>query len=105
MSARLASFVVALGVSTVLLSACSGGSSPTSPTPAPTPTPAPAPTPSTVPLTGLVTSTAGVRLAATVTINDGPNAGRSVNTDGSGTYRFDGLTVGNANLGVIGPGY
>ena len=89
----------------VLLCGCGSESSPTvgpspTPNPAPSPSPTPAPAPTSVALTGTVTVTnTSVRLdGATIRILDGPNAGRTATTSGGGTYRFDGLTPGNANL-------
>lgn len=47
-----------------------------------------------------------MRLAgATVTVLDPPNAGRSTTTNGSGEYRFDGLTSANANVSAVVAGY
>jgi hypothetical protein len=46
------------------------------------------------------------RLAsATVTIHDGPNAGKSTASDGAGNYAFTGLSVGNGNVGVTAPSF
>jgi hypothetical protein len=42
---------------------------------------------------------------ATVTILDGPNAGRTETTDNEGHYQFQGLTQGNANFSVTAPGF
>lgn len=76
-----------------------GSKSPTNPSPTPTPPPTPTPTPVATTLTGTVTSQAGARISgATVTFLDGPNAGKATSTDGNGTYRFEGLQSGNANL-------
>lgn len=43
--------------------------------------------------------------AATIRLLDGFNAGRSTTTDSRGAYRFEGLTVGSANLAATAPGY
>ena len=57
-------------------------------------------------LTGTVTGNDAGRLSgATVSILDGANAGRSVTTNGSGEYRFENLTQGNANLSAAANGY
>ena len=71
-------------------SAC-GGSSPAAPAPPPAPT--------TVRLTGTVSFPAGDLVAdATITVLDGPNAGKSASTNRVGDYVLEGLTPGNANL-------
>ncbi len=50
-------------------------------------------------LTGIVQSSSGQRLAgATVTVTDGPDLGRDAQTNGSGVYQFDNLTIGNTNF-------
>jgi hypothetical protein len=73
------------------LAACGGSSSPAAPAPPPAPT--------MVRLTGTVSFPAGERIPeATVTVLDGPNAGRSATTNTTGDYVLDGLTPGNANL-------
>ena len=64
--------------------------------------------PAQVSLTGNVTSSvvSGVVIGgATITISDGPNAGKSTTANSSGSYRFDGLTPGNANLVARASGY
>lgn len=95
--------IVALAF-TVVAAGCSGNSS-TGPTP--TPTPAPVPTPSTFTLSGRVTSTTPniVVAGATVTIADGPNAGRSVRTDAGGGYSFTGLATSGFTLNASATGY
>ncbi|MCX6543847.1 MAG: carboxypeptidase regulatory-like domain-containing protein [Acidobacteria bacterium] len=58
-----------------------------------------------VSLTGVVRASDGLAVnAATVTVVDGPNAGRTTTT-ANGVYRFDNLIVGNANLSVNAAGY
>lgn len=61
------------------------------------------------PLTGSVSEsipTTNVKIAnATVTIDSGPNAGRTAVTDGAGNYSFSDLTAGGMNLKVAAPGY
>lgn len=63
----------------------------------------------TFPLTGIVTESApttSVRIPnATVTIESGPNAGKTAVTDGSGSYTFSDLTTGGMNVRVNAPGY
>lgn len=71
----------------VALVACGGDSSPSAPSPSPSPSP------QTFTLSGRVTNSqsgAGVS-GATVTVVDGPNAGRSAVADGDGAYRVTGL--------------
>lgn len=88
-------------------SAAACGGSPTAPstTPAPAP-PAPAPPPTTVSLAGTVTSQAGSRLGgAVVTFLDGANAGKSTTTASDGTYRFDSVTRGDANVSARATGF
>jgi Carboxypeptidase regulatory-like domain len=72
--------------------ACGGGNSSTT-SPSPTPTPPTPPTATTFSLSGQVTdSTTGTGISgATVRIIDGPNAGKSATTDGSGHFSFTGL--------------
>ncbi len=72
----------------------------TAPTDAPTPT-------SGESLTGTVTEEgAGTPISgATITILDGANAGGMTSTSANGTYRFDGLSSGNANLSAEASGY
>ena len=67
----------------------------------PGPSPTPTPTPSTFTLTGeIIDSAAGDSAAgalisgASVTVIDGPNAGRSGTTNGSGRYTISGLQPG-----------
>lgn len=106
---------IATAILLVLISlgvACGGGgSSPTSPSPSssptPAPTPAPAPTPTSVSLTGFVTVTGtSVRLnGATIRILDGPNVGRTTTTANSGTYRFEDMIAGNANVSASASGW
>lgn len=42
---------------------------------------------------------------ATIRILDGPNVGRTTTTTSTGAYRFDGLTIGNANLSASATGW
>jgi hypothetical protein len=73
------------------LPACSGSSSPAAP--------APPPAPAMVRLTGTVSFPSGAAIAeTTITVLDGPNAGRTAATNRTGDYVLDGLTPGNANL-------
>jgi hypothetical protein len=59
---------------------------------------------SKVSLIGVIASSTGQRITgATLRILDGPNAGRST-TSTNGDYRFDNLSVGNANLSARGSG-
>ena len=58
-------------------------------------------------LTGLVmdASTGKNVVGATVAVTDGPDAGRSVQSDGNGRYAFDALTEGTFTIKVTHPGY
>lgn len=78
-----------------ILAGCGGGGGgPASPS-----APVVAPTPAAGALSGSVTQNgAGAVSGATVRILDGANAGRTATTDGSGQYRIDGLSSGNANV-------
>jgi hypothetical protein len=59
-----------------------------------------------VSLTGTVFAGGGSRVpSATVTIVDGTDAGRSAITDGTGEYRLDRLTPGNATLSATASGF
>jgi Carboxypeptidase regulatory-like domain/PKD domain len=50
-------------------------------------------------LTGTVSSTGGQRIAgATVRVLDGVDAGKTATTNSNGEYRFDALTIANANF-------
>jgi PKD repeat protein len=40
-----------------------------------------------------------------VTVLDGPDTGRRVNTDGDGTYRFDSLTIADVNFSATATGF
>ena len=106
---RVAPVLLAVVLSAAALSCGSdSGTSPTpnpaptpapAPAPAPSPSPSPAPTPTTVSLTGTVSTSGGERLGgATLTILDGPDAGKTAGTNSNGEYRFDSLTASNANL-------
>lgn len=65
------------------------------------------PVPGGVALSGIVTAAgSGLPISgATVRILDGANTGRSVSTTASGSYRFDGLATGNANVSAGANGY
>lgn len=82
-----------------------GKDSPTQPTPTPTPTPVtPAPTLSII--TGTVSSAASGPLGdATVRVIDGPNAGMTAPTDGSGRYTLSGLTFSGFTITASAPGH
>lgn len=83
-----------------------GGDSPTSPSGS-TPTPN-TPTQTLYAITGRVAlgSTGGQAISgATVTINDGPNAGKSAVTDGNGRYTISGLAFAGMSGTASAPGY
>lgn len=78
----------------VLLASCLPACSGSSPA-----APAPPPAPTMVRLTGTVSFPSGAAIAdTTITVLDGPNAGRTAATNRTGDYVLDGLTPGNANL-------
>lgn len=81
----------------MIAASCGSNSSPTTPTPTPTP----APTATTFTLSGHVTSSAnGAAISgARVAVADGPNAGRSTTTDGSGAYSLTSLTQSGFTVG------
>ena len=57
-------------------------------------------------MTGIVSSTTGQRIGgATVTAIDGPDVGRSTVANSNGEYRFDTLTIANANFRANAPGF
>lgn len=92
---RMAAVLIVCG----LTLAC-GSSSPTAPS---TTTPAAS---TLFNLSGQVSSTAGGFVSgATVRIADGPNAGRSVTTDGNGAYSFGTLTLSGFTLTISAPNY
>ena len=108
-------FIVGLTVLACLALACGEDQRvPTAPSPPPAATPAPEPEPEpmpepepepepespTVSLTGRVTArdTGDGLNGVTIRVHDGDNANRTTTTNRSGTYRFDELAVGNANL-------
>jgi murein DD-endopeptidase MepM/ murein hydrolase activator NlpD len=97
---RLVSGVGALALAAAWLGAC-GGSTPSNPAP----NPGPAGT-GTGTLSGTVASRvtrqplAGIR----VEIVSGPDAGRAVDTDNRGGYRFDGLSIGPFDVRASGSG-
>ena len=79
----------------------SSDSSPTPTSPTPTATPTPTPTTTTASLSGTVLNSSGESISgATVTVLDGPDAGTSTTTNGSGAYSFAALTTGNVNFSV-----
>lgn len=84
------------------LLACGGKSSPIGPS---TSTPAATQPSGPVALAGSVTAPAGPIVGATVTILDGPSAGRSATTISGGQYRLDNLTAGNANVSATASGH
>jgi Carboxypeptidase regulatory-like domain len=88
--------VACLGLLAVI--ACGGSSS----TPSPT-----TPTATTYTLSGTVTNatTAAPIAGATVTIGDGPNAGRSATTDGAGSFSITGLQSSGFTVTVAAAGY
>jgi hypothetical protein len=96
---RYRAFVLAVAF---LVAACSSENS-TSPTPTPTPTP----TPQRYTLSGTVTdkSTAAPLSSATITVTDGPNAGRSATTDSAGRYTFADLQSSRFTIRVTRDGY
>lgn len=70
---------------------------------APTP---PAPTPTTYALTGRVSSAAGPAITgASLTIADGPNAGKSTTSNSAGDYAFQSLTASGFTLSVSAAGF
>jgi hypothetical protein len=79
----------------VLVSGCRFLETQTGPSANPTPE-----QPTTVSLSGVVraTGTSAPVKGAVVQILDGPNKGFLMTTDTKGAYRFDNLTVGNANV-------
>lgn len=101
----------------LLLAACDDSPAPTpTPTPAPAPAPAPAPPPPPTPppaptptgtLTGFTRNTNGQLIGfVTVTVADGPDKDKKTVSDGfTGAYRFEGLTVGNANFTATASGF
>jgi hypothetical protein len=79
-----------------MLAAACGSTSPTTPTP----------TALTWRLTGTVQSvTAGTIAAATVTVVDGPAAGRETLTDANGRYSFASLPQAGFNVRAVAPGF
>jgi len=103
------SWLLSLVLSATIGSACSGAHTVTAPTQAassPTPSPAPA---ATVTLTGRVTESAPTPLTgidgATVSIADGPNAGRTVTTNPYGYYTITDLQAGAFTVAVTADQY
>jgi hypothetical protein len=89
---------ILLVLACAIATAC--GSSSTSPSTT-TPTPTPTPTPTTFTLSGQITSAGGGGIVgASVSILDGPNAGKSTTTDGSGNYTLSGLTSAGFTVNV-----
>lgn len=70
------------------------------PAPAPAPSPPPPPAPTTAALTGLTKNSDGLLIGfVKITVADGPDMGRTATSDGfTGAYRFESLTIGNANF-------
>lgn len=97
---RFLTLLLTLALSAAGLSCDGDDPTPSAPTPSPAPAPAPAPAPSTtVSLGGFVAATTGERIpGVTITILDGPNAGRTTGTTATGDYQFDGLTRGTGNV-------
>jgi hypothetical protein len=85
----------------VIAIGCGGGNSTTTSPSSPTPTA------NTFSLSGLVTNSAdGTTISgATVSIADGPNAGKSTTTDGSGNYGFMGLQQAGFTVSVSASAY
>lgn len=85
----------------VLLSGC-GSSTPTSPAP----TPPPARTMFNM-SGGVIDNKVGTNKVqnASLTIQDGTNAGRNTTADGAGNYQFTNLTPGTFTVALSGPGY
>lgn len=84
------------------ISACSKGS-PTAPS---NNTPAPTPTPTLYTISGTVRLAGGPPISgATVRVDDGPNAGLSVQTDGSGAFTLSGLQFAGFTVSVSHPEY
>lgn len=98
----------------LLTCAACGSSSPSAPsatpaasTPAVATTPTPVPTASTFSLSGTISFTgvgSGIP-SASVTILDGPNAGRSTQTDAAGAYGFSALTSAGFNVSISASGF
>jgi hypothetical protein len=107
----LRSYVYLILFLSLFIAACDdSGSAPTpapTPTPPPTTTPPPPPAPTVASLSGKVVSDSGnVIGGATVTVLDGPDTGRTVGVTGAnGEYRFDQLTISNANFVARASGY
>ena len=91
--------------------ACGSNSSPSAPSTTTTVNTAPSattpPVASTFSLTGTISFTglgSGIP-AASVTILDGPNAGRTTQTDNAGAYSFSGLTSAGFNVQISASGF
>ncbi len=81
--------------------ACGSSGSPSAPSSS-----TPTPTPTTVSLTGRVSDQGGTAInGALVHIDDGPNAGKSTNTDSGGNYSIGNLTQGNGNVSASAANY
>jgi hypothetical protein len=91
----------------LLFASIACGGSKTSSTPAsPSPSPTPAPPPTTFTLSGSVTDTSSAAIGgARVAVADGPNAGRSTTTSGSGAYSLTGLQQSGMTVNVSADGY
>lgn len=89
----------------VTAAACSKDS-PTQPSTTTPPVTTPAPQPTLYNITGTVSSAGGGAIAgATVRVADGPNAGLTATSDGSGRYTLSGLTFAGFSVEVSAPGY
>lgn len=86
----------------LLVAACGSGNS-TGPSPAPTPMP----TPLRFSLSGIITdnTTAAPLAAATISISEGPNAGRSATSDSAGHYTMADLQSSRFTILVTREGY
>jgi hypothetical protein len=88
----------------LVVAGCGGDNSPTSPSPSPSAAPAAAPAPTLYTIQGTVRSASGQALAgATVLVIDGPNGGKSVTSDGGGSYQLTGLTYAGFTVEVSAP--
>lgn len=86
----------------LVFASCGGSEPPVSPTPTPGP-PTPSPISSTISLLGGVYAEPGSRGidGATLTLLDGPDAGRTTSTGADGRFRFDGVRTGQVTASVV----